>query len=407
MKMKDESPQQTHETYLSREFVNWYNDPQRMFIFTTPEQSANLDTSKTCTSKSDGTLSEVQKNVSIGSGLESDVEDNLSDSGTNYEKKYDPSIDDNLPDTVTILTTPDGGKLYLIGTAHFSVESQNDVSKIINAVQPHIVMVELCKQRMQALHLDEDTLLKKAQDIGIEDIRAAIKKHGVTSGLMFIILLTMSQHVTKELGMAPGSEFRTAFNEAKKIPNCIFHLGDRPLSITMHRAFSSLSFWQKIKCGWKILTSRDSITKEDVEKCKNRENLDAVIAELTDQFPPLAEVFVKERDLFLTYSLQLSCQPHLANKHTIVPTRAVGVVGMGHISGIIQNWGKVNVNHIQPIMIIPPRSLSSKIIRFTAKATLLGVVIYVGYKIIPLPSVETLESLKSSVKGLVKVSLIK
>lgn len=62
MKMKDESPQQTHETYLSREFVNWYNDPQRMFIFTTPEQSANLDTSKTCTSKSDGTLSEVQKN---------------------------------------------------------------------------------------------------------------------------------------------------------------------------------------------------------------------------------------------------------------------------------------------------------------------------------------------------------
>lgn len=69
--------------------------------------------------------------VSIGSGLESDVEDNLSDSGTNYEKKYDPSIDDNLPDTVTILTTPDGGKLYLIGTAHFSVESQNDVSKVL------------------------------------------------------------------------------------------------------------------------------------------------------------------------------------------------------------------------------------------------------------------------------------
>ncbi|XP_051162730.1 traB domain-containing protein isoform X2 [Leptopilina boulardi] len=340
--------------------------------------------------------------VSIGSGIESDIEDNLSDTGTNYETKYDPSIDDNLPDTVTILKTPEGGKLYLIGTAHFSVESQNDVSKIINAVQPHIVMVELCKQRMQALQLDEDTLLKKAQDIGIEDIRAAIKKHGVTSGLMFIILLTMSKHVTKELGMAPGSEFRTAFNEAKKIPNCIFHLGDRPLSITMQRAFHSLSFWEKIKCGWKILSSRDSITKEDVEKCKNRENLDAVIAELTDQFPLLAEVFVKERDLFLTYSLQLSCQPHLTNKQTIIPTRAVGVVGMGHVPGIIQNWGKVNMNHIQPIMIVPPRSLSSKIIRFTVKATLVGFVIYVGYKIIPLPSTQTLESLKSSVKGLVK-----
>lgn len=56
---------------------------------------------------------------------------------------------------------------------------------------------------------------------------------------------------------------------------------------------------------------------------------------------------------------------------------------------------------------VPPRSLSSKIIRFTVKATLVGFVIYVGYKIIPLPSTQTLESLKSSVKGLVKVSLIK
>lgn len=44
--------------------------------------------------------------------------------------KYDPTIDERLPHTVTLLTTPDGGKLYLIGTAHFSVESQNDVSKV-------------------------------------------------------------------------------------------------------------------------------------------------------------------------------------------------------------------------------------------------------------------------------------
>lgn len=118
----------------------------------------------------------------------------------------------------------------------------------------------------------------------------------------------------------------------------------------MHRAFHSLSFWQKIKCGWKLLTAKDTVTKEDVEKCKDRENLDALIADLTEHFPPLAEVFVKERDLFLTYSLQLACQPHLTNTETIVPTRAVGVVGMGHTPGIIRNWGKVNINQIQPIM---------------------------------------------------------
>ena len=39
-----------------------------------------------------------------------------------------------------------GAKVYLIGTAHFSKESCDDVSRIIVATQPDIVMVELCKQ---------------------------------------------------------------------------------------------------------------------------------------------------------------------------------------------------------------------------------------------------------------------
>ena len=118
----------------------------------------------------------------------------------------------------------------------------------------------------------------------------------------------------------------------------------------MQRAFRALSFWQKLKCGWKLLSSREPITKEDVEKCKNRETLDAVIEELAAEFPPLAEVMIKERDLFLTYSLQLACQPRLSSEGVIVPTRAVGVVGMGHMAGIIKNWGKVYASDIQPIM---------------------------------------------------------
>lgn len=39
-------------------------------------------------------------------------------------------FDKNLPDTVQLLTTPNGSKVYLVGTAHFSLESQDDVSKV-------------------------------------------------------------------------------------------------------------------------------------------------------------------------------------------------------------------------------------------------------------------------------------
>ena len=35
-----------------------------------------------------------------------------------------------LPDTVTFLETPGGGKVYVVGTAHFSKESQEDVAKV-------------------------------------------------------------------------------------------------------------------------------------------------------------------------------------------------------------------------------------------------------------------------------------
>lgn len=35
-----------------------------------------------------------------------------------------------LPNTVRLLTTDEGGKVYIVGTAHFSESSQEDVSQV-------------------------------------------------------------------------------------------------------------------------------------------------------------------------------------------------------------------------------------------------------------------------------------
>lgn len=122
-------------------------------------------------------------------------------------------FDRNLPETVTLIQGRDGSKVYLVGTAHFSEESQNDVAKVIQMVQPHVVMVELCTSRINILQLDEKTLLEEAKNINMEKISNTIKQNGVFNGLMYILLLSMSAHLTKELGMAPGGEFRRAFAE--------------------------------------------------------------------------------------------------------------------------------------------------------------------------------------------------
>jgi len=120
---------------------------------------------------------------------------------------------EDLPENVTQIVTNDGAYIYIVGTAHFSEASQNDVEKVIKILQPDIVMVELCAGRVGLLKYDEESLMKAAKEVNFEKLKFSIKETGsVVSGVMQMLLLSMSAHITKELGMAPGGEFRVAFS---------------------------------------------------------------------------------------------------------------------------------------------------------------------------------------------------
>ena len=152
---------------------------------------------------------------------------------------------------------------------------------------------------------------------------------------MYLLLLSMSAHLTKELGMAPGGEFRTAYQEANKIPGCFVQLGDKPINITLKRAISSLSWFQKLRLAFNILTNKDPITKEDVEQCKNKDLLQNILAEVAEEFTALSSVFVNERDIFLTHSLQIAAKA--------IPTHNTG----DHMPGIVAKWGTVTPDQVR------------------------------------------------------------
>lgn len=288
----------------------------------------------------------------------------------------------DLPATVTKLETPWGSKVYVVGTAHFSQESQDDVTKTIEATQPDVVMVELCNSRLNILQLDEEKLLEEAQNINLEKIRLAVKQSGLSQGIMHLLFLSMSAHLTKQLGMAPGGEFRRAFRDAKKIPGCRLQLGDRPIQITLRRALSSLSVWQKIRLAWYLLTSNDPISKEDVEKCKQKDLLEEMLKEMTGEFPGLSEVFVKERDTFLAHSLHHAAQPlpHPIIPGAHLPSVVVGVVGMGHVPGIKENWEELQYD-IRDIMRVPAEGYFSRIFRFGIRLSLLGILTFACWRV--------------------------
>uniref|UniRef100_H2ZLT8 TraB domain-containing protein n=1 Tax=Ciona savignyi TaxID=51511 RepID=H2ZLT8_CIOSA len=210
----------------------------------------------------------------------------------------------DLPKTVTELDGPNGEKVYLIGTAHFSTESCEDVRKVISLVQPDAVVVELCASRVQVLSHDEDYLKKMSEEGAMERLSKCVKQKGLVSGLVLYMMLQMSSHITKQLGMAPGSEFRAALSELKTVPGCSLLLGDRPIEITMQRMLASLSVWQKMKFAFLLLQEFKPISAEDVEKLKERDMFEQLMAEMVGEFPHMANALVAERDIFLTGYLQ-------------------------------------------------------------------------------------------------------
>jgi pheromone shutdown protein TraB len=293
-------------------------------------------------------------------------------------------FDQNLPETVTLIRTQYGSKVYLVGTAHFSLKSQDDVSFTIRNVQPDIVMVELCGSRVHMLKHDEKTLLEEAKSVNFAKIQSIMKANGTMHGLFYILLLKMSAEITSRLGMAPGGEFRRAMEEVQRlqaVKNCVLHLGDRPINITLQRALNGLSFFEKTKLVWSLLTFNESISEEEVEECKKSDILEKLLEEMAEKYPAFGQVFVRERDMYMTHSLTVAAlpQPQPYNQPPR-PVNVVGVVGIGHVAGILSYWDKLDPMKIPQILIIPPPSRTNRVVKFTVKYTVLGCLAYGAFR---------------------------
>ena len=116
--------------------------------------------------------------------------------------------------------------------------------------------------------------------------------------------------------------------------------------------------------------------------------LEEMLAEITGEFPGLSSVFVDERDKYLAYSLQLAvssvADPHVPGG--TVPQTVVGVVGIGHVAGIIKYWGSIKDEDIPPLLEIKEPSLGQKVLVKSIKYSITGLLAYGVYRYV-LPSV--------------------
>lgn len=102
---------------------------------------------------------------------------------------------------------------------------------------------------------------------------------------------------------------------------------------------------------------------------------------MADEFPVFRDVFVSERDLYLSHSLNIAALPQTIADGKPKPVNVVGVVGIGHTAGIAENWLKVNEEQLANILSVPNASLSMRLFKFSVKYSLIGLLGFGIYKI--------------------------
>ena len=208
--------------------------------------------------------------------------------------------------------------LKLIGTAHVSKESIEEVKAAIIENQPEVVAVELDLNRFQNMMAERNG--QEKQNINLREI---IKGDKLSIFLVSMFLSYMQRKIGDKLGVKPGSEMLAAIDTAEEIGANVA-LIDRDISLTLKRAINKMSWIEKAKFLYGIIASFFSDEEiEDVESIKDGDELTEVMEYFKDMSPKAYDVLVSERDAYMAHRLL-----------EINNTSVVAVVGAGHKKGI-------------------------------------------------------------------------
>lgn len=207
-------------------------------------------------------------------------------------------------------------KVVLVGTAHVSKESVEDVTRAILKEKPNNVALELCEPRFEAL-----TKKKKWEDTPITDL---IKGNKAYFLLAYSLLSAFERKISEKTGVRPGDEMLAGADAAKKVGAKVV-LVDRPIAITLKRAWKTAGTREKMRIAKELLFSifgGAEITKEEIEDLKKEDILSEMMKELARIAPTAKRVLIDERDAYI------------AGKLLELDGKTVAVVGKGHQKGI-------------------------------------------------------------------------
>jgi len=263
-----------------------------------------------------------------------------------------------MSDTVKVLELA-GRRIVLVGTAHVSMESVDEVAAVIASESPAAVCVELDEGRWRAMN-SPDAWEKT-------DIVKVIKEGQAFLLLANLALSSFQRRMGADSGVKPGAEMVAAIHAAE-VAGIPYSFCDRDVKTTLRRAWGKSNFWNKSKLVAQLIAAAFSNEKPDpaeIERLKVRSELDEMMGELAAYLPSVKEVLIDERDRYL------------ASKIWATPgDRLVAVIGAGHGSGV-ENWlGRLAAGNattdVSDIDKVPPPGLLARSAGWLVPALIVG-----------------------------------
>lgn len=251
----------------------------------------------------------------------------------------------------------DDKEYILIGTAHVSKQSAEQVKEVIAVEKPDAVCVELDDERYQSI-----TNKNKWKEM---DIFQIIREKKATLLLMNLAISSFQRRVAKQFGINPGQEMIQGIESAEEV-GAELVLADRNIQITFNRIWRNLGWKGKALLLTQVIAgifSKETISEDELEKMKSRDMIDSMLEDFTENFPRLKEPLIDERDQYLAQKIK-----------NAPGKKIVAVLGAAHVPGITKEIRKEH--DLEQLTKTPPKSNIPKIIGWSIPIIILGIIIY-------------------------------
>ncbi len=247
-------------------------------------------------------------------------------------------------------------EIILLGTAHVSKESAQLVKQVIEDEKPDTVCVELCESRYQSIRQKD-----MWQDT---DIIKVIREKKSFLLLTNLLLASFQKRIAKKLNIKPGQEMIQAIETGEAV-GAEIHLADRDIRTTLSRTWRIMGLWGKLKLLFQLILSIgevEEITEEDIEKIKQQDVLETLLADVGKSLPVLKDILIDERDQYLAHKIR-----------TAPGNKIIAVVGAGHVPGIKQYWNADA--DIKTLEQLPPKGKISGLLKWIIPSAILVLLI--------------------------------